>query len=86
MKLWWPPIVFGVVMLGMWQLLTVVAGVPSFLLPSPSAIAEQFVANLGNIGSASLATGTNALIGLVAGAVLGLLGRILSGGGPGTRG
>ena len=39
MRFWLPPVVFGVVLLGLWQLLTVVAGVPSFLLPSPSAIA-----------------------------------------------
>lgn len=73
MKVWLPPVVFGAAALALWQLLTVVAGVPSFLLPSPSAIAEQFVRNLGNIGSASLATGTNALVGLIAGSVLGLL-------------
>ncbi|WP_442971657.1 ABC transporter permease, partial [Rhodococcus sp. EPR-279] len=73
MKLWLPPVVFGATALALWQLLTVVAGVPSFLLPSPSAIAEQFVRNLGNIGSASLATGTNALVGMIAGSVLGLL-------------
>lgn len=73
-----PPVVFGIVLVGLWQLLTVVGGVPSFLLPSPSAIAEQFGKNFSNILSASIATGTNALVGLVAGAVLGLLAAVVA--------
>lgn len=73
MKVWLPPIVFGVVVVGLWQLVTEVGGLPSFLLPSPSAIAEQFGANLANITTASMATGKNALIGLIAGALLGLV-------------
>lgn len=72
-KSWAPPVLFGVVMVGLWQLVTEVGGLPSFLLPSPSAIAEQCRVNLGNITTASVATGKNALIGLVAGALLGLV-------------
>ncbi|MCZ4277212.1 ABC transporter permease [Rhodococcoides yunnanense] len=71
MKTWLPPVVFGVLLLALWQLVTVVGGVPSFLLPSPVSIAEQFAGNFANITSASMATGTNALIGLIAGAAVG---------------
>ncbi|MFC9872317.1 ABC transporter permease [Nocardia salmonicida] len=78
MKTWLPPLVVGVVVLALWQVLTVVAGVPSFLLPAPSAIAAQFVENAGRILDASLATGTNALIGFVAGTVLGLAAAVLA--------
>lgn len=70
---WLPPVVFGVALVGIWQLITEIGGLPSFLLPSPSSIAEQFAANLGNITSASVATGKNALIGLVLGTLSGLV-------------
>ncbi|GGG00597.1 ABC transporter permease [Rhodococcoides trifolii] len=73
-----PPIVFGVVVLVLWQVLTAVAGIPSFLLPAPSAIAQQFGNNISGIVQASTATGKNALIGLLAGAVLGVLAAILA--------
>lgn len=73
MKTWAPPVVFGVVMIVIWQLVTDIGGLPSFLLPSPAAIVEQFGSNLGNITAASLATGKNALIGLLAGSLLGLV-------------
>ncbi|MFE9324938.1 ABC transporter permease [Nocardia sp. NPDC052278] len=72
MKTWLPPVVFGVGGLVLWQVLTVVAGVPSFLLPAPTAIAKQFTENFDRIVDAATATGTNALIGLLAGAVLGI--------------
>ncbi|MET8649768.1 ABC transporter permease [Nocardia aurea] len=67
-----PPVVFGVGGLVLWQVLTVAAGVPSFLLPAPTDIAEQFVENFDRILDAAVATGTNALIGLLIGAVLGI--------------
>ncbi|MFE9788858.1 ABC transporter permease [Nocardia salmonicida] len=78
MKTWLPPLVVGVVVLAWWQVLTAVAGVPSFLLPAPSAIAAQFAENAGRILDASLATGTNALIGFVAGTILGLAAAVLA--------
>ncbi|MFD6451647.1 ABC transporter permease [Nocardia sp. NPDC060220] len=78
MKTWLPPVLVGIVALALWQVLTVVAGVPSFLLPAPSAIAAQFVENAGRILDASLATGTNALVGFVAGTVLGLAAAVLA--------
>ncbi|MEV0246756.1 ABC transporter permease subunit [Nocardia sp. NPDC050712] len=67
-----PPLLFGVGGLALWQVLTVVAGVPSFLLPAPTAIAGQFTENFDRILEAATATGTNALVGLLLGAVLGI--------------
>ncbi|MGS2804811.1 ABC transporter permease [Nocardia sp. MW-W600-9] len=78
MRTWLPPIVVGVVLVVLWQVVTVVAGVPSFLLPAPSAIAGQFVDNAGRILDAALATGANALVGLVLGAVLGIAAAVLA--------
>ncbi|WP_229683679.1 ABC transporter permease [Nocardia camponoti] len=64
--------------IGLWQLLTVVAGVPSFLLPAPTAIATQLVDNAPRIVDAALATGANALIGFVIGAFLGLVAAMVA--------
>ncbi|WP_433602903.1 ABC transporter permease [Nocardia sp. CA-135953] len=78
MKTWLPPVIFGVGGLALWQVLTVVAGVPSFLLPAPTAIAKQFTENFDRIVDAATATGTNALIGLLAGAVLGIVAAMVA--------
>ncbi|WP_067685679.1 ABC transporter permease [Nocardia jejuensis] len=75
---WLPPMVFGVVLLGLWQVLTVAAGVPAFLLPSPSAIADAFATNLDAIVKAATATGVNALVGLLCGAILGIAAAVLA--------
>jgi NitT/TauT family transport system permease protein len=69
---WGPPVVFGVGALVVWQVLVVALQVPSFLLPAPTAIAEQVGAQLGVIVSTAGVTGGNALIGLVAGFVAGV--------------
>jgi NitT/TauT family transport system permease protein len=68
-----PPLAFGVVFLLLWELAVRGFGIKPYLLPKPSAIWGQFHANLSSIWGASRVSGTNALIGLAAGAVLGLL-------------
>ncbi|MFI9404926.1 ABC transporter permease [Nocardia sp. NPDC052316] len=73
-----PPLLFGVGGLALWQVLTVAAGVPSFLLPAPTAIASEFAENFDRIADAATATGTNALIGLLVGAVLGIVAAMLA--------
>ncbi|WP_327098460.1 ABC transporter permease subunit [Nocardia vinacea] len=78
MKTWLPAVVFGVGGLALWQVLTVVAGVPSFLLPAPTAIAKQFTENFDRIVDAATATGTNALIGLLVGAVVGIVAAMVA--------
>ncbi|MGR2752582.1 ABC transporter permease [Agromyces arachidis] len=66
------PIVVGLVVLGLWHFLVSVVGVSDYLLPSPTSIVEEFVAFWPSIVSATLVTGTNALIGLVVGSLLGI--------------
>jgi len=66
-----PPLVVGVGFLGLWQLFVEVRHIKPYLLPSPSAIWHQIATNRGGIGHAARVTGTNALIGLIAGTVLG---------------
>ncbi|MEV6772155.1 ABC transporter permease subunit [Nocardia sp. NPDC051030] len=78
LETWLPPVLFGVTLLGLWQVLTVAAGVPSFLLPSPSSIADAFSKNFDSITKAATSTGANALIGLMSGAILGIAAAILA--------
>jgi len=67
------PIAVGLIVLGAWQFLVSVVGVSDYLLPSPASIIEEFIAYWPSIASAMLITGTNALIGLVVGSILGML-------------
>ncbi|WP_407922354.1 ABC transporter permease, partial [Agromyces humi] len=67
------PIAVGLIVLGTWQFLVSVVGVSDYLLPSPASIIEEFVAYWPSIAQAMLITGTNALVGLVVGSILGIL-------------
>jgi NitT/TauT family transport system permease protein len=72
------PIALGILVLAAWQLLVVAASVPAFLLPSPAAIAEQVAAQLPVILSTASITGGNALVGLVAGFLIGIVLAVLA--------
>jgi NitT/TauT family transport system permease protein len=72
------PIVFGLVFLGLWQLLVVALEIEPNILPSPLAIGAEFVANLDSVLAGALRTGANALVGLVVGAVLGVAGAVVA--------
>jgi NitT/TauT family transport system permease protein len=67
------PIVFGLLVLAIWQSLVTFAGVDDYLLPSPFAIVSEFTAFWPSVVSAAVVTGTNALIGLIIGSVVGIL-------------
>ncbi|SDS13839.1 ABC transporter permease [Actinoplanes derwentensis] len=68
-----PPVVFGVVALGLWELFVTLGRVAPFILPAPSAIWAQIVEQRVNIWEAALASGTNALVGLIGGTLLAVL-------------
>jgi NitT/TauT family transport system permease protein len=72
------PVVFGLVFLGAWQLLVVALDVDPYVVPSPVAILGEFVDNADTVASGALHTGLNALVGLVVGAVVGVLGAALA--------
>lgn len=72
------PVALGVGFLVAWQVLVVATGVPAFLLPPPTAIAQQFAAGLPVIASTAAVTGANALIGLVAGFLFGVALAVLA--------
>ncbi len=68
----WPPILFGVAFLTLWELAVVVFGWKPYFLPKPSEVWQQFVDNFALIRGAAAVSGRNALIGLVAGTILGI--------------
>lgn len=72
------PVVLGVVLLGAWELAVRAFDIDPFVIPAPSAIAGEVVENVSTIWSGSVVTGRNALAGLVIGAVLGVLGALVS--------
>lgn len=68
-----PPIVLFIVLVLLVELVVVAAGIPPFVLASPSAIWAQLVQYAPQVLQATLVTGLNALIGLVIGAVIGVI-------------
>ncbi|MGO2658324.1 ABC transporter permease [Mycetocola reblochoni] len=68
-----PPLVLVVVALLLWELAVRALEIPAFLLPAPSAIGAEFARLTPQIVEASVATGTNALLGLVISAVVAVL-------------
>jgi NitT/TauT family transport system permease protein len=68
-----PPVVLGAVLLIAWEVWVEVGRVATYLLPKPSAIGEQLDLQRDVILDAARMTGANALIGLVLGAMAGIL-------------
>jgi NitT/TauT family transport system permease protein len=67
-----PPAAFGLVFLAAWEALVQAFDLKPYFLPAPSAIWSAFTDNIGNVWEAASVSGTNALVGLVAGTVLGI--------------
>lgn len=65
------PVLFGLVVIALWQFAVVGLQIRPFVIPSPAAIGTQFGERAEVILAASLGTARNALVGLVAGTVLG---------------
>lgn len=71
------PAVFGLAFLAAWELIVKGFDLKPYFLPAPSAIGDAFGENLGLIKDAAVVSGTNALVGLVAGLVLGVAAAFL---------
>lgn len=67
------PIALGVVLLVVWEAAVALLDIPPYLLPAPTAIGAQVAIILPGLVAAALATGTNALVGLVGGAILAIV-------------
>ncbi len=66
----WPPVLLGVLVLIGWQVLVEVADIQPYLLPAPTAILTQLGLVLPVLWTSVLATGGNALIGLLVGSAI----------------
>lgn len=73
-----PPVVLFVGLLVVWEVWVQVGRVATYLLPRPSAIGEQLERQREIIWAATKISGTNALLGLLLGAALGVLMALLS--------
>jgi NitT/TauT family transport system permease protein len=68
----WPPVVFGIVFLALWEAAVEVFDWKPYFLPKPSVIWDAFTGNIDQIWAAARVSGGNALVGLLAGTVLGV--------------
>lgn len=68
----WPPALFGVAFLVVWEAVVEVFDLKPYFLPPPSAIWSEFVGNLGLIREATFVSGGNALVGLLGGTIVGI--------------
>ncbi|HEU4348236.1 MAG TPA: ABC transporter permease [Actinoplanes sp.] len=67
------PVLVGIAFLAGWEAMVQLNDIRPYLLPAPSAIWAQIVDNNAEILASARVTGANALVGLIAGAVLGIL-------------
>ena len=74
----WPPIVFAIGFLALWEWFVEARDVKPFLLPAPSAIYEQLSENHDRISDAAWATAQNALVGLALGLAAGVVAALLA--------
>lgn len=68
----WPPVVFGVAFVALWEITVKVRDVKPYLLVAPSQVWQAWQDNQSQIIDAMKVTGTNALVGLVVGTMLGV--------------
>jgi NitT/TauT family transport system permease protein len=74
----WPPLLFAVAFLALWEWFVKARDVKPFVLPAPSAIWEQVRLNHARILDAAWSTGQNALVGLAIGIVVGVVAALLA--------
>ena len=68
-----PPLIVGILAVAGWELTVRIGRIAPFILPAPSAILRELLDQRDNVWDAALASGANALAGLVAGTVVALL-------------
>lgn len=72
----WPAL-FGAAFLAVWEATVRGFDLKPYFLPAPSAIGRAFVDNFGVVRDATVHSGTNALVGLVAGTLIGVAASFL---------
>lgn len=73
-----PPILMGLAALVAWQLTVSLGRIAPFILPAPSAIWTELVEQRNNVLDAALASGANALVGLIGGTIVGILAAMVA--------
>jgi NitT/TauT family transport system permease protein len=68
----WPPVLFGLAFLALWEAAVEVFDLQPYFLPAPSEIWAQFTENADLIREASMVSGGNALVGLLVGTAFGI--------------
>jgi NitT/TauT family transport system permease protein len=68
-----PPIVCGVLFFSTWEVVVRAFSIEPYILVPPSSIASTFADSVGRVWDGVAVTGSNALVGLIAGTVLGVL-------------
>ena len=69
----WPPVLFGTVLLWLWEMGVRAFDWKPFFVPAPSKVWDAFTANITLIREAAWVSGGNALVGLLVGTVAGVL-------------
>lgn len=77
LRMSWPPLAAFVVLMALWEGSTRLLGVPTWLLPPPSEIAQAGVRDWAALAQAALTTGKAALAGFGLSAALGVLAAIV---------
>jgi NitT/TauT family transport system permease protein len=72
------PLLVGVAFLALWEWFVTARNIKPYLLPKPSAIWRQIRLNAGDILETAWITGSNALVGLLVGATLGILAALVA--------
>jgi NitT/TauT family transport system permease protein len=67
------PVVVGILLIALWVLAVDVLKIAPRMVPGPAAIGSELALRIGIIGDDMLITGTNALVGLLVGALLGIV-------------
>jgi NitT/TauT family transport system permease protein len=68
-----PPVVLGLLIVGLWQAWVEIKHVQPFIIPKPTAIIDALREDPDLVVKASIVTGVNALVGLVLGSLLGFV-------------
>jgi NitT/TauT family transport system permease protein len=68
----WPPVLFGIAFVLLWEFAVNVFDWKEYFLPAPSVIWQSFVDNNGVVRDAAIVSGRNALVGLLLGTALGI--------------
>jgi NitT/TauT family transport system permease protein len=72
------PIVVGVAGLAAWEIIVIAGHIAPFVLPAPSSIAEQLWVSREVISRTGVASGANALVGLILGSAAAVLAALLA--------